>query len=858
LDNGDHGVYSEGSYNHIATNTLKNTQPIGKDAIHIKGDNNTLSDKTIDNVQQDGIYLLGKQNKIFGSSQYTQSISNCAQAGIRLSTGDSPFQSEDDNEVYNNVLKGNFVGIHLLLSSSNHIHGNRIIDHHQGIHLRDSALNDIYGNIVKWNKEFGIMIQQVVDCEQNLNNIYENHISLCGIGINSLRDNASSIHDNTIEAVAVGIGLERSKDTTIFQNRIAVDLIGIWFISSSSDNVSFNSISSLADALMNTGITIESSLFPPGDVTAENNWWGSNDDPGSQIKGPNVDYTPYLVLSVDAIPEKIYDFAPLNTSTITADLCHDSSGNYHDPEHGHVPDGIPVAFGIVNRPHLGTLNPLEPPTSNGSATSTFTATGVGDADITAAAGWQTVHTSVEIDALSYLSITKAASSDPVKAGQDITYTIKVHNSGPSQAENVQFTDTIPPHLNNVRYSLFSEFGPWESWPPGSGYVDLATIAADRVKSVWIIGSVDPGTPNGTVLTNSSSVTSTTYPDPIYTSITTAVATVARVALKKTVNDARPSVGDRVSFTVTATNNGPSEARLVQIEDFMPSAFADVAITPSKGIYNLGVWSIPALVVNEQATLRLEGTVTREMECNFYINFATTKFPNAPRKVVSASITVTCPVPTVTTQAVSGIGASTATGNGNITDLGYSHPTQHGVCWNTTGNPTTAGSKTEEGPVSATGPFASQMSGLSPDTTYYVRAYATDTIGTFYGKQVSFTSRKQAPTITDFNPKSGGAGTIVIITGTDFTGTTVEFGGTDAYSFTVDTTTQITAVVGNGSTGKVTVTTDDGTATSIEDFIFDQPIQPIPTLNEWGMILFCLLILGATAIVLRKRTLSGRP
>ena len=122
-------------------------------------------------------------------------------------------------------------------------------------------------------------------------------------------------------------------------------------------------------------------------------------------------------------------------------------------------------------------------------------------------------------------------------------------------------------------------------------------------------------------------------------------------------------------------------------------------------------------------------------------------------------------------------------------------------------------------------------------------------------QVSFTTSRQAPTITNFNPKTGGPGTNVIITGTNFSFTdiTVKFGGTNAYSFTVDTATQITAVVDNGTTGKVTVTTDDGTGTSAQDFIFD---QSIPTLNEWGMILFGLLLIGATAVVLQKRRRDG--
>ena len=77
-----------------------------------------------------------------------------------------------------------------------------------------------------------------------------------------------------------------------------------------------------------------------------------------------------------------------------------------------------------------------------------------------------------------------------------------------------------------------------------------------------------------------------------------------------------------------------------------------------------------------------------------------------------------------------------------------------------------------------------------------------------------------PTITSFSPTSGGTNTSVIITGTNFTGTTaVKFGGTDASSFTVYSFTQITAIVAGGSIGKVTVTTPGGTATSSDSFTY---------------------------------------
>lgn len=104
-------------------------------------------------------------------------------------------------------------------------------------------------------------------------------------------------------------------------------------------------------------------------------------------------------------------------------------------------------------------------------------------------------------------------------------------------------------------------------------------------------------------------------------------------------------------------------------------------------------------------------------------------------------------PTVTTQSVSGIGTTMATGNGNITDMGDPNPEQYGICWSTSSSPTTGDNKTEEGNASATGPFTSILTGLSPYTTYYVRAYATNSAGTSYGNEVSFSTNATLTTAT---------------------------------------------------------------------------------------------------------------
>ncbi len=96
-------------------------------------------------------------------------------------------------------------------------------------------------------------------------------------------------------------------------------------------------------------------------------------------------------------------------------------------------------------------------------------------------------------------------------------------------------------------------------------------------------------------------------------------------------------------------------------------------------------------------------------------------------------------PYVTTQSVIDITQTSGTGRGTILALGATNPTEHGVVWSTSANPTTADSKTTDGPVSATGSFTSSITGLAPSTAYHVRAYATNAAGTSYGGDVSFTT-----------------------------------------------------------------------------------------------------------------------
>lgn len=98
------------------------------------------------------------------------------------------------------------------------------------------------------------------------------------------------------------------------------------------------------------------------------------------------------------------------------------------------------------------------------------------------------------------------------------------------------------------------------------------------------------------------------------------------------------------------------------------------------------------------------------------------------------------IPALTTADITEITKTTAKSGGNITSDGGATITARGVCWSTEQNPTLSDSKTSDG--TGTGSFVSNISGLSSNTTYYIRAYATNDNGTAYGNTLSFTTEEE--------------------------------------------------------------------------------------------------------------------
>ena len=121
------------------------------------------------------------------------------------------------------------------------------------------------------------------------------------------------------------------------------------------------------------------------------------------------------------------------------------------------------------------------------------------------------------------------------------------------------------------------------------------------------------------------------------------------------------------------------------------------------------------------------------------------------------------IPQITTASISSVTNSTANSGGVISNGGGDTISAKGVCWSTSPNPTIAlTTKTNNGIGTTT--FTSNITGLLPITTYYVRAYATNSFGTAYGQEVVFTTLSALPSLTT-------------IAATSITSTTASSGGT---------------------------------------------------------------------------------
>ncbi|MTK63720.1 MAG: DUF11 domain-containing protein [Methanobacterium sp.] len=212
---------------------------------------------------------------------------------------------------------------------------------------------------------------------------------------------------------------------------------------------------------------------------------------------------------------------------------------------------------------------------------------------------------------SVLSITNSATNSNVNVGDTGKFTITIYNSGPDAASNIQLSDILP-----AGYSA--------SWTAGNYANNIWTInslASGGTATLTFTGAITPSMA-GKTTTNHATVTWAEYPKTVTISDSTIYVKDAEVALSQTTSGTNVNVGDTVTYTVTAKNNGPDTATNILISDNIPSGLTNVIITPSIGTYSNGVWTIPTLTSSQTATLTITGTVGPTMAGKNTTNTAT--------------------------------------------------------------------------------------------------------------------------------------------------------------------------------------------------------------------------------------------
>ncbi|TCC27359.1 DUF11 domain-containing protein [Kribbella speibonae] len=211
-----------------------------------------------------------------------------------------------------------------------------------------------------------------------------------------------------------------------------------------------------------------------------------------------------------------------------------------------------------------------------------------------------VHTPVAASA--DVSITKTAKPDPVSAGGELTYTLVARNNGPSAAQDVTVTDTLPDGVELV------------SATPTQGSCTsttclVGTISSGSTATITVVVRVSSSSA-ATSLTNVATVTTSTSdpnPDNNTSSVTTDVTRTADLALVKSVAPTQPAPGESVVFTLAIKNTGPSDAEQVRVADSVPAGFTITGVQSAATCTTAGQdvhCTLPQLAADSSVAVRI--------------------------------------------------------------------------------------------------------------------------------------------------------------------------------------------------------------------------------------------------------------
>ena len=207
-----------------------------------------------------------------------------------------------------------------------------------------------------------------------------------------------------------------------------------------------------------------------------------------------------------------------------------------------------------------------------------------------------------------LRIVKTVDNSSPVVGNNVTFTVVVHNDGPSDATGVLAYDLLPPGLVYLSHTTSVGIyipitGLWTIGNiPNGGSRTLTITAATTLTAGANVTNV--ATVEG--IENDPNPLNNVDPEPI------TIRSGADLRIVKTVNNSTPKIGEVVTFTLVATNDGPEDANGVVITDLLPIGFASPTNISNAGSFDLGTrtitWPPFNMVVGQSVTLTLQATV----------------------------------------------------------------------------------------------------------------------------------------------------------------------------------------------------------------------------------------------------------
>ena len=326
------------------------------------------------------------------------------------------------------------------------------------------------------------------------------------------------------------------------------------------------------------------------------------------------------------------------------------------------------------------------------------------------------------------------------------------------------------------------------------------ITSDGGKPVTARGVVWSTSPNPTLANNEGFTTNGTGTGVFVSDLTGLDENTSYYVRAYATNSDGTAYGNELNFT-TASTSLPTLTTTAVTNITLNSAKSGGNITSDGGkpVTARGVvWSTnpnPTLANSEGFTTNGTGTgvfvsnLTGLSEnTSYYVRAYATNSNGTAYGNELNFMTLSTSLPSLTTTAVTNITTNSATSGGNITSDGGSSVTARGVVWNTTPNPTLGSNLGYTTNGTGTGMFVSNLTGLSPNTLYYVRAYATNSNGTAYGNELEFTT-----------------------------------------ALPVLSTTAVTNITTNSATSGGNITSDGGSSVTARGVVWD--ITPNPTLGS---------------------------